>query len=169
MNEEMKKFLKEELCAKWSAIQAQQSSHVLIEVPYKHLRGGTEGNPENDRDLVVGHRLKPDASQLQVCIITILLTTFICITKKCQMQYLLLCNQQWSEVLLPLTADTKLPFKRTSVCQHSVQLDLYLQCCQALTVVCMRKKCCTCSMTHSTSYALVKRRNYWMQISCIPI
>jgi hypothetical protein len=93
MNEELKKILKEELCANWSATQAQQGSHVLIEVPYKHLCGGTEGNPENERDLVVGHKLKPDASKLQVCIVTILLTTFICITQKCQMQYLIPGNQ----------------------------------------------------------------------------
>lgn len=109
-------------------------------------------------DLVDGHRLKPDASQLQVCIITILLTTFICITKKCQMQYLLLCNQQQSEVLFPLTADTKLLFKRTSVCEHPVHLYLYLSWCHALTAVCMRNNFCTSSMTLSTSYALVKRK-----------
>lgn len=119
-------------------------------------------NPENDRDLVVGHRLKPAASQLQVCIFTILLTTFICITKKCQMQYLLLCNQQWSEVIFPSTADTKLLYKRTSVCQHPVHIYSGVK-------HLLWNKFCTCSMTHSTSYALVKRRNYWMQISCIPI
>ena len=43
---------------------------------------GQKETPKMTDGLVDGHRLQPDASQLQVCIITTLLTTFICITKK---------------------------------------------------------------------------------------